>query len=264
MAADQESHKGKPWVPLLRNYPFSDKVNAVSIGAETLYTRLLSQCDGHHNYVADPFELLCRLYPARFKAEQVSPGDLKTWLAELAKSRLVKIYKVGGSAYLHIINPKILGRSDREPRADFPLPADKPMTANRQSPACLDDNDKRVEEKRTPETEDAIEIGIEDSYLSGSETEEGEWIVPKTCAQEFILAAGLQINESEARCWWSAFEAMQAVPHPVVLKDMALVKAREVKAARGVKYPARVLTAWMKEALAKHGIEWGNGKAGTP
>ena len=75
--------KREPWNPLLKSYPDSEKINAISIGAETLYTRLIAQCDDHAHYYGDARWVLPKLFTARMIARQVTEADVSNWLGEL-------------------------------------------------------------------------------------------------------------------------------------------------------------------------------------
>ena len=118
--------KREGWNPLLRSYPQSEKINAVSLGAETLFTRLLAQCDDHANYYADPCLILAYLYGHRMKANlpdshRVSVTDVERFRNELVTVALVKPYQADGHWYLHVVNCKKTLRSDIKEDSRFPL-----------------------------------------------------------------------------------------------------------------------------------------------
>ena len=112
--------KREPWNPLLCSYPESDKVNQISIGAETLFTRLIAKSDDQGNYDGDPMLILCGLYAKRFKAGKIRLQDVKRYRSELIEVGLVKLYNVNGSEYLHIVNCKKHLRSDIKADLRFP------------------------------------------------------------------------------------------------------------------------------------------------
>lgn len=117
------------WTPLLKSYPDSDKINRVSLGAETLFTRLLAASDDNGNYYGSATQLLCRLYSIRFERGEVSLADLERWRDELVTQALLTRYEAGGSEYLHIINVKKGVRKDVKRKVDFPeLPENKEVT----------------------------------------------------------------------------------------------------------------------------------------
>jgi hypothetical protein len=48
-----QSERRESYNPLLKSYPDSEKVNAVCVGAETLFTRLLAQSDDLAHYYGE-------------------------------------------------------------------------------------------------------------------------------------------------------------------------------------------------------------------
>ena len=113
----------EPWNPLLKGYPFSEKVNAVSVGAETLFTRLVAQADDYGNYYGNPKQILAYLYGHRFAAGHVTATDTGRWRAELVSNPvgpLAAIYEVNGAEYIHLMNPRRRLRSDVAPDERFP------------------------------------------------------------------------------------------------------------------------------------------------
>jgi len=113
----------EPWNPLLKGYPFSEKVNAVSVGAETLFTRLVAQADDFGNYFGNPKQILAYLYGHRFASGQVTATDTGRWRAELVSNPsgpLAVIYEVNGSEYIHLINSRRRLRNDVAPDERFP------------------------------------------------------------------------------------------------------------------------------------------------
>ncbi len=113
---------------LLKSYPDSDKINAVSTGAEMLYTRLLAQSDDAGRYYGDPQFILCRLFTARMAAGQVKVGDVSKWLLELEAVGLVRRYTVAGVAYLELIDVYKSTRADVKPQVYFPEPLPESVT----------------------------------------------------------------------------------------------------------------------------------------
>jgi len=112
--------KREPWNPLLKSYPDSEKINSVSLGAETLYTRLIAQCDDNANYWGDPMMVLAKLFTHRMVAEEVEVGDVQSWLTELLQVGLIRSYKVGEKEFVRVINCKKHLRSDLKPCIEHP------------------------------------------------------------------------------------------------------------------------------------------------
>jgi len=118
MTAKQEERKG--YNPLLKNYPDSVRINRVSIGAETLYTRLLARSDDYGDYDADPRLILAGLYGKRWKNRQVSELKIKKWVDELEVVNLVIRYQVDDDIYLHLVDCFKTLRSDIKRDVRYP------------------------------------------------------------------------------------------------------------------------------------------------
>jgi len=115
--------KREPWNPLLKSYPFSERVNAISVGAETLFTRLVAQADDYGNYYGNPKKILAYLFGHRFAAGEVTATDTGRWRAELVANTcgpLAVVYTVNGAEYIHLLNPRRRIRSDVAPDERFP------------------------------------------------------------------------------------------------------------------------------------------------
>jgi len=113
----------EPWNPLLKSYPFSEKVNTVSIGAETLFTRLVAQADDYGNFYGEPRKLLAYLYGHRFAAKQVTETDMGRWRTELVTCTvgpLIATYSENGSEYIHLLDSRRILRADVTPDERFP------------------------------------------------------------------------------------------------------------------------------------------------
>jgi hypothetical protein len=110
----------EPYHPLLKSYPDSEKVNSVSIGAETLFTRLIAQADDRAHYYADPAMVVGKLFTRRWAAGEVTLQVVEGWINELKSASLIAIYRVGGNSYLEIVGCKRASRSDVKPDIRFP------------------------------------------------------------------------------------------------------------------------------------------------
>ena len=119
-----ESRKREPWNPLLKSYPESEKINSVSIGAETMYTRLIAKADDYGNYYGNPSLVLAYLFGHRFAAGTVSGADTGRWRDELETVGLLTRYEVGTQVYLHVVNPHRRFRGDVKPDEQFPREPD--------------------------------------------------------------------------------------------------------------------------------------------
>jgi len=73
----------KKWNPLLITYYDSEKINNCSIGAESLYVRLLARCDRNGSYFATPEKINGRLFEKRHIKGETTPAIIAEWLKEL-------------------------------------------------------------------------------------------------------------------------------------------------------------------------------------
>jgi len=117
--------KREPWNPLLKSYPDSRKVNAVSIPAEMLYVRLIAASDDHAHYWANPRTVLAKLLTHRWEKGEAAEKKVAGWLAELEGVGLISRYESGGDVYLEVTDCKKALRKDvkhdiRFPDNDYP------------------------------------------------------------------------------------------------------------------------------------------------
>jgi hypothetical protein len=103
----------------------SARMEALSIGAEVFFRRLLSVVDDYGRYHASPVTLIGGLWPTR--PEKVRERDVAGWMAECAAGArpLIRLYTVDGARYLVIpeFGQKIRSRS-KFPDPDSNLSAD--------------------------------------------------------------------------------------------------------------------------------------------
>jgi hypothetical protein len=86
----------------------SERVNALSCGAEILYRRLMSKVDDYGRFHANPALILAACYPLQL--DRVSPSHVSQWLAECGQLPadvsdslpLVTLYEANGKRYLQI------------------------------------------------------------------------------------------------------------------------------------------------------------------
>ena len=112
--------KRESWTPLLKSYPESRKINSVSVGAETMFTRLLALCDDKANYYGAPALLLVHTFGNRYANGTVSLRDCEQWRTELITAGLVLAYQSEGEVYLHVVNCKKMLRGDIKEDLRFP------------------------------------------------------------------------------------------------------------------------------------------------
>lgn len=114
--------QGRSYNPLLKSYPDSEKVNKVSIGAETLYTRLIAKSDDAGRYWGEPLMIMAKLFTHRMAATEVSESGVRGWLDELEAVGLIRTYKCAGRHYLELVKVYKSLKSDRPAHVEFPYP----------------------------------------------------------------------------------------------------------------------------------------------
>ncbi|HDY88572.1 MAG TPA: hypothetical protein ENH82_10760 [bacterium] len=112
--------RNESYVPLLCNYPDSEKINSVSEGAEAMFCRLLAKCDDEGNYYGSPARLLCKLYALRFENGSMTEKKVLRYRDELETAKLLTRYVSGKVAYLHINNIKKSLRKDIARKLGYP------------------------------------------------------------------------------------------------------------------------------------------------
>jgi len=112
--------KREPWNPLLCSYPYSERINTLSIGAETLYTRLIAQSDDAGNYWGSPELVLAYLFGHRLAKGEVAAQDIAGWIVELERVGLAERYQSGNATYLHLVGVKKHLRGDIKPKIEHP------------------------------------------------------------------------------------------------------------------------------------------------
>ena len=181
----------EPWNPLLKSYPFSEKVNMLSIGAETLFTRLIAQADDYGNYYGNPRMILAGLFPHRWANKEMSETDAGRWRAELVTcpvGPLAALYTVNGTEYIHLLNPRRRFRADVTPEERFPREPENiegnalseyvSKTA-RKRPADVPLDRDPTETKTKTETKKRDGLSSNDSYSPDFETFWAEFLAVK-------------------------------------------------------------------------------------
>lgn len=167
----------RPFMAVLRSYPDSAKVNAVSEGAEALYLRLLMVADDHGRFHGSAVDVAGKVLARRVFAGQLDLPAVEQRLAELDRERLIRRYQVDGEQYLEISQYHSRIRTNYRRSARFPPPVgvdlgpdgtDPTPCPPKATPTPLQTGDCAVqppqivdgveaapqEEKRTPKTTD--------------------------------------------------------------------------------------------------------------
>jgi len=112
--------RNESYVPLLCNYPDSEKINKVSEGAEAMFCRLLAKCDDEGNYYGSPKRLLCKLFTLRYENGTMTDAKALRYRNELETVALVTRYEAVGVEYLHVNDCKKSLRKDVSKKVFFP------------------------------------------------------------------------------------------------------------------------------------------------
>ncbi len=110
----------REWQSILTSYPDSCKINAVSEGAETLYTRLIAKADNLGRADATPRSLMGLVYARR---PQITERILEARLRELEREGLIVRYGTDADPVLAITNVTRQGfHSSITLKSTFPAP----------------------------------------------------------------------------------------------------------------------------------------------
>lgn len=134
---------------LLRDWTDSEKVNALTANAETLFVRLIMKADDYGRYFGNPQLLKSYLYPLK----DIRVADISRWCAECADAGLIAIYESAGKRYIEILN---FGQRLRQ-KSDSRFPSPPTHDSNARScdsnmPTC--DSNVRLEEEARSENKE--------------------------------------------------------------------------------------------------------------
>ncbi len=154
---------------VIRDWTTSDKMNELSIGAESFFTRLIMKADDYGSFHSNAKLLNAALFPLK----DYSINEVCEWLAECVNAGLIIAYEVEGKGYIRIIN---FGQRLQNMRNTFPQPPsdlnEKKSNQNNSQQVTVNHGDSLLETKRN-ETEEESETEKEsDRFLIfGSKSE---------------------------------------------------------------------------------------------
>lgn len=114
--------------PLLKSYPDSEKINAVSMGAETLYTRLIAASDDAGRYYGEAGWIIAKLFTSRMVRGEVTAADVEKWVSELESVSLLRRYRAATGTFLELLDVFKTIRRDVKPHLLFPEPVPETVT----------------------------------------------------------------------------------------------------------------------------------------
>lgn len=130
----------------------SEKINALSFGAEVFYRRLLNKADDFGLYWGNPKLLLGHLFA--LQVDRVKIRDIEGWIRECSERRLIETYEVDGKCYVKIEN---FGQRLRQKRQRFPMPSYSDRETKVLNGKC-DSESLHVADNGPPEVEVGLEV----------------------------------------------------------------------------------------------------------
>lgn len=264
--------KKESWNPLLRAYPESRKVNSVSIGAETMFTRLLARCDDQANYYGEPALLLCHLFGRRFAAGGVSVTDMERWRDELVTATLLDRYEVDGEVYVHVRNCKKMLRADINADIQFPGIDEDTQTITRQGvPESVtgplrarNENVSPPSPSPSPSASDAEATPASSRDAASSNPQQANGTPDED--KSYLYVANLVAQEEKAEQMWSmisdhipaldlnALRRLKDTLMHMTIGPMQILELRKMmRNTKNAKDPSSYLMAECKRLLEEHG-----------
>lgn len=136
----------------------SDRVNAVSWGAEVFYRRLMSVVDDFGRFDGRASILRANIYA--LKLASVSESDIGKWIRECEEAALVRLYQVENRPYLEIprFNQRMRATASKWPAP--PSSADNcgqvPAECGHPPPYSYAESETKTEAKKPPATPEAL------------------------------------------------------------------------------------------------------------
>lgn len=206
----------------------SERVNALSPGAELFYRRLMSVVDDHGRFFADTRLLTSACYPLTF--DRTSPTIVRQWLAECSEGHdsLLNVYEVDGKRYLEIKDFRQRTRSDSK----FPPPSagTRPSSADN----CPQPADNCGSRARDPEAETSAEAKTKtETETDACAGEPGSPLDPMVATdaertssalfEEFVgvfAAAGVAMNDRDIERCLRKFISLEPAVQSLVVADV--------------------------------------------
>lgn len=215
---------------MIRNWTSSDKVDALSFGAEVFFTRLIMTVDDFGRFHANPKLLKSALYPLK----EIKLSDIEKWLNEC--TTLLRVYEVDGKQYLEITD---FNQRLRLKTSKFP-----------DMPVICPSIDRQVSDKCPPEVETEARNG------SRSEKRETEIQAEAFNFKSSLLALG--ISKSVVDDWLKVRKAKKATN-----SETAFIAIEKEIIASG-RSPDECITEAVARSWAGFKAEWMNNNIKTP
>ena len=193
---------------MLRDWTKSISMDNLSLGAERFFTRLIMKADDYGSFYADPKILRSELFP--LKIDEITNGEIESWLEECLEQSLIIIYTAEGKNLLRIVN---FGQRLQNKRNKFPDP-DGITVNHRESP---------------PELEYELEIE--------NEVEAQLW----PTFDDFWGLYGKKVGKPKAEKKWKKIPQVARIAFPYALTKRAIVRrVRNMSRARPDNFTLRL------------------------
>ena len=172
---------------IIRDWTDSEKVNALSCGAEVLFTRLFMKADDYGSFHANIKLIKGLLFPLR----ETKDEDILCWLKELIDLELIIIYSVKQKNYLRILN---FGQRMRNMKNRFPEPE---IIDNSPQLAATSSNSPPETETRNKKLETEVEkIVVDDGRSFIRVTDLSDMIFKDDTCKKRFMSKFIDINEA--------------------------------------------------------------------
>lgn len=127
----------------------SEQLARCSLGANVLFDRLIPHSDDDGRFYADPKKINKLIFTAR---DDVSDDDIKGWLRELKKEKLIQLYFDRRVPFLRLrkFHEHQRLRKDIQPKVLFPEPPKQALTKRAVTPKRVPVTDRIETERNVP------------------------------------------------------------------------------------------------------------------
>jgi len=238
--------KREPWTPLLKNLPNSIKFNRLSLLAQTLYVRLICQCDDGANYDADPVLLQAGLFKRMIKTGLVDLDSIAGVRDELVDVGLAVLYEHEGEQYLHLAQLKKCLRSDVNRDIRYPDYWTVKYGKSQNGDGAFQANSES-ETNTTPESE--CKEGITGAFFGGDGGgDEPQYIDYPVTSPGADDVANYRIGQDKIACYKAKYPALDVVAQLYTIREWCIDHP-------GRRKTAREMHTFIKDWLGQNDLE---------
>lgn len=219
----------------------SETIDMLTAEAECTFHRLLVVADDFGRFDARAPMLIARLYPLRVGA--VSTEQINSWLDELERAGLVRLYQVDDQRYGEIITWEKHQRI-RNKRSRFPAPPEQEAALDSNS-RSTDSNSRSIAGHAGAESESESESESRKPPLTPPRGEDGVPILHDELQQFLAVYPKASVSNENA-----VFRMWQQCRRTVGLQELldgATKYAEYVKQAAVTKQHVKLAQNWLKE-----------------